>query len=87
MPRISQFYGITIALSWREKDHPVPHFHAEYAGEQASIGIDGAVLGGSLPGRALRLVQEWAQLHHDELLANWQRARDHQPLAPVEPLS
>jgi hypothetical protein len=87
MPRISYFYGIAIAMYWREKDHPVPHFHAEYAGQKASIGIDGKVLGGSLPPRALRLVQDWAALHHDELLANWQRARGHESLEPIEPLS
>ncbi len=49
MPRISSFFGITIAMFWNERDHPIPHFHAEYAGEIASIGIDGTVIAGSLP--------------------------------------
>ena len=30
MPRLSSFYGITIAMFWREQNHPVAHFHAEY---------------------------------------------------------
>jgi hypothetical protein len=30
MPRISFFYGIVIRMYWNERDHPVPHFHAEY---------------------------------------------------------
>jgi len=30
MPRLSYFYGIKIALFWREHNHPVAHFHAEY---------------------------------------------------------
>jgi hypothetical protein len=29
------------------------------------------MLAGSLPPRALRLIQDWAPLHQDELLANW----------------
>jgi hypothetical protein len=45
MPRISYFYGITIAMYWDERDHPVAHFHAEYAGSKASIAVDGTVLG------------------------------------------
>lgn len=42
-----------------------------------------AVLGGALPPRAQRLVEEWATLHHAELEANWQRARDLFPLEPI----
>jgi hypothetical protein len=41
---------------------------------------------GPLPTRALRLVREWAQLHSDELLANWQRAVGDEPLATIAPL-
>lgn len=87
MPRISSFYGIVITMYWRERDHPVPHFHASYAGQAVSMSVDGEILGGSLPPRALRLVREWAGLHHDELLANWERARDYEPLAPIDPLT
>jgi hypothetical protein len=88
MPRISSFFGITIAMFWNERDHPVPHFHAEYAGDTASISIaDGAVIAGSLPRRQLGLVSRWADLHREELLANWERARHDEPLERIEPLS
>jgi hypothetical protein len=87
MPRISFFYGITIRMYWNERDHPIPHFHAEYAGEYASIAIDGTVLAGSLPKHALHLIGDWVELHTDELLANWNSARNREPLAPIEPLS
>ena len=44
-------------------EHGAPHFHAIYAGHDASIAIDSLeVLAGSLPDRALRLVREWADL-------------------------
>jgi hypothetical protein len=37
VPRISEFYGIVIAMYYRE--HGVPHFHATYAGETVVISI------------------------------------------------
>lgn len=86
MPRISAFYGITIWMYWNEGVHARPHFHARYAGEAASVAFDGEVVAGSLPRRALALVAEWAGLHHDELVENWERARAEEPLEPIEPL-
>jgi hypothetical protein len=87
MPRISFFYGIAIKMYWNERDHPVPHFHMEYAEHLAAAAFDGEVLGGSLPPTVLRFVRDWCQLHRDELLANWGRARNHEPLEQIEPLS
>ncbi|MBC7265151.1 MAG: DUF4160 domain-containing protein [Chloroflexi bacterium] len=85
MPRLSEFYGIVIGMFY--EDHPPPHFHAVYGGQRALIGIDPiAVLQGYLPRRALSLVLEWAALHQRELLTNWERARRHEPLVPIEPL-
>lgn len=43
-------------------------------------------LGGELPGRALRLVQEWAALHQHELADNWAKAEAHLPLETTGPL-
>jgi hypothetical protein len=34
---------------------------------------DYAVIVGELPSRALRFVAEWADLHRDELAADWER--------------
>jgi len=45
------------------------------------------VIAGSLPRRALSLVAEWAALHREELLDNWERARRAERLQPIEPLS
>jgi hypothetical protein len=85
MPRISAFYGIVIAMYF--SDHPPPHFHAKYGDDQAQIVIaTGEVLHGSLPRRALRLVQEWTELHRDELFADWERAEREEPLVSIEPL-
>ena len=83
--RISAFYGIVIAMYYR--DHAPPHFHAVYGEREATIVISTlAVLSGDLPPRALRLVQEWAELHRTELVTNWNAARAHAPLASIEVL-
>jgi hypothetical protein len=86
VPRISFFYGIAIWMYWNEGAHARPHFHARYQDQAASIDLAGDVIAGALSPRALALVAEWADLHHDELLANWERARRNEPLEPIEPL-
>lgn len=85
MPRISAFYGIVITMYWR--DHAPAHFHASYAGYAAAIEIEGTeLIEGWLPPRAVRFVSEWAAIHRDELQENWRRARNREPLVPIDPL-
>lgn len=85
MPKISEFFGISIYMYWRE--HGQPHFHALYGGEEAVIAIDDlSVIEGTLSARARGLVVEWATLHQDELRHVWAAARRHEPLSKIEPL-
>jgi hypothetical protein len=86
VPRISFFYGIAIWMYWNEGVHARPHFHARYADQVASIDLEGELIAGQLPRRALALAAEWAALHQDELVANWERARRNEPLEPIDPL-
>ena len=86
MPEISRFVGIVIAIYWQE--HGVPHFHAKYGGQRASFSIeDFRLLEGSLPPRVTGLVQEWASLHGEELMADWNLAMQKKPLRPINPLA
>ena len=85
MPRISAFFGITIAMY--HNDHAPPHFHAEYGGDEAMFVIETLECRwGTLPRRARALVLEWASLHRDELMANWDLAREGAPLNDIQPL-
>ena len=85
MPEISRFFGIVIAMYYR--DHEPPHFHVRYAGRAATVGIRPvAVLGGSIPPRVFGLVSEWALIHEAELAADWERARRGEGLIPIAPL-
>jgi len=85
LPKISEFFGIAIYIYWRE--HPPPHFHARYAGDEVLISIDDlSVLEGSVSPRALGLIIEWATLHQNELLTAWADAEALRPLGKIEPL-
>jgi hypothetical protein len=85
LPKISEFFGIAIYIYWRE--HPPPHFHAKYAGDEVLIRIDDlSILEGSVNPRALGLIIEWATLHQKELLAAWADAEALRPLNKIEPL-
>lgn len=85
MPRISEFFGIEIYMSWR--DHPPPHFHAYYGGGEVTISItDLSVLAGSLPPRATGLIMEWAAMHQGQLESMWDRATNLEPLGRIDPL-
>jgi hypothetical protein len=88
MPRVSSFYGITIWMYYDEDRHlGHPHFHARYGEAEASVAIENlAIIAGGLPPRAERLVIEWGAARRTELRENWARARNHQPLEPIEPL-
>lgn len=87
MPEISRFYGIVIRMFLRG-EHPPPHFHVQYGEHRASVSIDTLdVIDGQLPVRAAKLVREWADIHEQELRDNWNRARSHEALLPIEPLT
>jgi hypothetical protein len=62
------------------------HFHAVYGEYKITVEIESGTVRGAFPPRALRLVLEWAQLHKPELLDDWERARQRQPLERIPPL-
>jgi hypothetical protein len=85
MPEISRFFGVSIRMYF--DDHNPPHFHAIYGKNEAELGIEPvALLRGKFPRRALGMVMEWAALHQDELLENWQRLHSDEPPNWIAPL-
>ena len=84
MPQISFFYGIYILMNF--SDHNPPHFHAWYGDYKVTVSINDGVVKGEMPGRALRLVLEWLDLHREELMDNWMRAQRGGALEKIEPL-
>ena len=84
MPEISRFLGIVVGMFYSE--HGVAHFHAVYGEHEISVEVESGKIHGQFPARALRLVLEWANLHREELIENWQLARQGQPLRRIAPL-
>ena len=88
MPRVSEFYGIVIAIYFDDVGrHSRAHFHASYAEHRAVYAVpSGELLAGSLPRRQRRLVQAWAALHEGELEQAWSRALNGESPGRIEPL-
>lgn len=88
MPLISTFYGILIYMYWMDnKQHKLPHIHAQYAGEEAVFSIEsGELLDGKMGSRQTRLVQAWIEIHREELLADWSLAAKGESTFKIEPL-
>lgn len=85
MPVLSRFYGIVVYMNYR--DHEPSHFHARYQDQEVLVEIQSGLVTGIFSKRALRLLLEWMELHKEELEGNWTRARNREPLVPIEPLS
>ena len=85
MPEISRFLGIIIKMFYNE--HAPPYFHAEYNDYKAEILIETLeIKEGKLPRRVYSLVLEWATDHRDELIADWNLAREKKFLNKIDPL-
>jgi hypothetical protein len=85
MPKLSEFYGIKITMYADE--HGVPHFHAHYEGLTVVVGIQPiTILAGSIRGRGLAMVMEWAAEHQGELLAAWAALQSGGKPNKIEPL-
>jgi hypothetical protein len=70
LPELSRFLGISLLMYF--DDHNPPHFHVRYNDYRALISIDELkVLEGHLPARILGVVVEWAELHKEELMQDW----------------
>lgn len=87
MPELSRFYNIVVKMIYSDDgQHHKPHFHVYYAEYEASVGIDGELLAGSIPVKQLKLVQAWAAIHEDELYQAWNNAVRNIPFGKIEPL-
>ena len=89
MPELSRFFGIIIRMySEVGAPHHRPHFHAYYQNQIGIYAIDDvAIIAGSLPRRQHRLVEAWAELHQEELLAAWNQLQGGEVPVPIAPLN
>jgi hypothetical protein len=73
-------------MDFRNEDHAPPHFHAKYQEQEITIEIQTGKIVGALGAKAVSLIQEWRELHMEELMADWDRAAKKQGLLPISPL-
>lgn len=88
MPELSRFYGIIIRMYWEAgARHHTAHFHAYYQEATAIFSIDPVeLMEGTMPRRQQRLIEAWAELHQNELAADWERLQSGRRPLPIEPL-
>lgn len=87
MPVISMFYGIIIRM-YREIGgrHKMPHIHAEYAGDEVVVALDGTILDGAIPKGKQKLLEAWMEIHRDDLEANWSLLSKGEQFFKIDPL-
>lgn len=87
MPTISMFFGIVIRMYLGKKEHNPPHFHAYYQDTKGIFDIHTcAITEGSIPNKQVKLIEAWAELHKEELLADWELASNDELPYKIDPL-
>ena len=88
MPELSRFFGIIIRMfSEAGAQHHIAHFHAYFQNEAAVFSINPVeLIAGTFPQKQRRLAEAWAELHQDELQADWNLLHSGRSAAPIEPL-
>ena len=87
MPTISMFCGILIQMFLGNREHNPPHIHAVFQDYEAVFDIKkNKRTEGKLPRDKEYLVTAWIVLHREELLANWELARNGELPFKIDPL-
>jgi len=68
------------------RDHEPPHFHARYGDMEVLVEIETGKVKGEMSKRALNLIFEWIELHKQELMQDWEKARAKKSLDSIAPL-
>ncbi len=88
MAELARFYGIVVAIYFRE--HGVPHVHLIKGGKKVVVAISsGRALAGRHPlaPADMRRAIEWVRDHRAELLRAWHRASAGERPERIEPVS
>ena len=69
-------------------DHEPPHVHVEYQNDVGSYRIEIKTRKWMKPGKELspklqKMVESWVEAHEEELLEQWENARNNRPVSIV----
>jgi hypothetical protein len=88
VPEISRFFGIIIRMfmeAGAQHHHAaLPRYYQEHVGVFSIDPVE--LIAGDLPRTQRRLVEAWAELHREELDADWERLQAGRPALPIAPL-
>lgn len=84
MPCISSFYGLLIYSMAMTIIRRI--FHINYGGKWSVCDFDRNIIDGELPSSKQKLVSAWAEIHRDELIANWELSKNKENLVKILPL-
>jgi len=72
MPEVTRFYGISIRMFFKPKEHEPSHIHALYGDYVGEFNIQTSeMMRGNLPAKAQALVKEWISIYKDDLQKMW----------------
>ena len=87
MPEICRVGGMVIVMLLKDiQHHNKPHIHVYYGDYEASIGLDGEMLAGSLPAKQFKIVVGWILFHEEELYKAWNLAVQGEHFDKIKPL-
>ena len=87
MPTISMFFGIIVRMYYAPGEHPPPHFHVYYNEYKGTVDTRTCeFIESNLPPRQTKLVLAWAELHQEELMADWQLVMNGEEQFKIQPL-
>lgn len=87
MPIISDFYGITIRMYFKDnQQHKLPHLHANYNQYRAIFDFEGNIIEGKFPNNKTKIVQAWIEIHNEELIKLWELLVEGKEGFKIEPL-
>ncbi len=87
MPELSRFAGMVITMLFKDiKQHNKPHVHVFYGEYEASVGLDGELLAGSLPGKQFKILVGWLLFHEEEVYKAWNLAVQGEHFDKIKPL-
>ncbi len=83
MPTISSFYGITIIMYLRDKEHMPPHIHAVMQDFAAPFLLETAeIMEGYFPPKAKSMVKDFITKYRSELEEMWESG-SYRKLPPI----
>ena len=89
MPPVSHpFKKGALVILMNYNDHAPPHVHIKYQGDVHSYRLEIRSKTWLKPGKELpltlqKMIELWVEAHEQELLEQWENARNHQPVVII----